>query len=108
MKTDNVEILGTDGENANTDWRAITPGGVLVTYSGIARKEVVRVFGRGNFRKEPLRTGSRYTPNCTTYTIICAIALDINSLEFLTGAKGGKQAAYDGFLYCGNRKTQKV
>ena len=31
-----------------------------------------------------------------------------SSLEFLTGARGGRQAQYNGYTYCGNRKTQKV
>ena len=31
-----------------------------------------------------------------------------SSLRFLTGAKGGRQASYNGYLYCGNRKTQTL
>ena len=30
------------------------------------------------------------------------------SLTFQTGSKGGRQAVYKGYLYCGNRKTQYV
>ena len=31
-----------------------------------------------------------------------------SSLRFLTGAKGGRQASYNGYVYCGNRKTRTL